>query len=224
MKTKGIYDLISCGSINIPLFLCRNLKNLKLDYESLFFLMYLKGLGDNSIFDPNKYSSDLGIEINKVLELIAKLSSLSLIEIKASKNDSGMMEEVVSLKLFYNKVVKLLIESEEEVESSNIYDTIQKEFGRVLSPIEYEIIGAWIDSSYSEELILEALKEAVYNGVTNLRYIDKILYEWNKKGYKNKSDVDKDRDKWKNKDNKISSNKPKKEVFDYNWLEDDNDE
>ena len=28
---------------------------------------------------------------------------------------------------------------------------------------------------YSEELIVGALKEAVYNGVNNFRYIDKIL-------------------------------------------------
>ncbi len=41
--------------------------------------------------------------------------------------------------------------------------------------MEYEIIGAWVEKGFKEQLILEALKEAVYNGVTSLRYIDKIL-------------------------------------------------
>jgi len=40
-------------------------------------------------------------------------------------------------------------------------------------------------------LIKEALKEAVLNGVNNLKYIDKILYEWCKKGYKKAQDVHK---------------------------------
>ena len=36
---------------------------------------------------------------------------------------------------------------------------------------------------------MAALKEAVYNGVPNLRYIDKILYEWNRKGFKTPEDI-----------------------------------
>ena len=68
---------------------------------------------------------------------------------------------------------------------------------------------------YNEDLILAALKEAVYNGATNIRYIDTILYEWNKKGLKTKEDVD-------NYLNNRYENKKLEEtgVFDYNWLDD----
>ena len=56
--------------------------------------------------------------------------------------------------------------------------------------MQYEIIKAWIEEKkYSEEIIIGALKEAVYNGVSNFRYIDKILYEWSKKGIKTMNDV-----------------------------------
>ena len=74
--------------------------------------------------------------------------------------------------------------------------------------MEYNIIGEWLDGNYTEEIIEEALKEAIYNGVTNLKYIDKILSEWRKKGIKEKSDI-----KTKNKPKKT-----KKEVFEYDWL------
>ena len=69
----------------------------------------------------------------------------------------------------------------------------------------------------SEELIIEALKEATYNGVSNLRYIDKILYEWGKKGFKNKKDVEnhlKRKNESENKEDKTL-------LFEYNWLEDE---
>ena len=81
--------------------------------------------------------------------------------------------------------------------------------------MEYAIIGGWLDLNYSEEIILLALDEAVYNGVYKLNYIDKILYEWNKKGIKNKEDKIKNDTEFKSK--KIE----KKELIDYNWLEDE---
>ena len=57
----------------------------------------------------------------------------------------------------------------------------------------------------------EALKEAILNGVNNLKYIDRILYEWNKKGYKKPSDVVKKRQV---KEEKI-------DLFDYDWLDEE---
>ena len=99
--------------------------------------------------------------------------------------------------------------------SKTIFELIEREFGRVLSPMEYEIIKAWTENNISNELIEEAVKEAIFNGVTNHRYIDKILYEWQKKGIKNKHDVEENRQRFK-------KEKPEKmEVFEYNWLEDD---
>ena len=50
---------------------------------------------------------------------------------------------------------------------------------KCFSSIEREIIGSWVENGFSEELILAALKETVFNGVSNLRYMDKILHEWN---------------------------------------------
>ena len=66
-----------------------------------------------------------------------------------------------------------------------------------MSTVNYQIqgqnliINAWIDKGFSEELVIAALKEAVYNGANTLRYIDKVLYEWNRKGIKSPSDINK---------------------------------
>ena len=69
-----------------------------------------------------------------------------------------------------------------------------------------------MEKGFSEELILEALKEAEYNGVLNLRYIDKILYEWNRKGFKTVEDVNKRFNELENTPIFESS------VLDYDWL------
>ena len=107
-----------------------------------------------------------------------------------------------------------------EIDGSSIFDLIEKEFGRTLGPIEIEIIKGWLENNFSEELIKEALKEATFNGVSNLRYIDKILYEWGKAGIKTSKDVDENRKKRNaRKDDKDSN--VDMAMVDWNWFDDD---
>jgi len=61
------------------------------------------------------------------------------------------------------------------MESKNIIYTFEREFGRLITPIEEEFIQDWKKSGYTEVEILKALKESVFNGVHNFRYINKIL-------------------------------------------------
>ena len=98
---------------------------------------------------------------------------------------------------------------------TSLFDTFESELGRTLSPMEYEIINGWLQEC-SEEIILLALKEAIYNGVSNFRYIDRIINEWSKKGIKTKEDVLKNQNEFK----RNQKDKKKQELFDYDWLND----
>lgn len=218
MKNKKVIDILKSKNIVIPLYLYKSYSKLNINLEEFIFLMYLYNQGEKIIFDPNTIEEDLGIDIKNVMSIISKLTDNKLINLEVIKNDKNIMEEYISLENFYQKISMLIIDelnNQEEGEDSTIFQVIEEEFGRTLSPIEYEIVKAWIDSGISNELIKEALKEATFNGVSNLRYIDKILYEWNKKGIKNASDVEKNRSQYKEK------KEEKLEVFEYNWLEDD---
>ena len=199
------------SNLNVPLILLSNYKKLKIKEKELIILIYLMNQ-KSSVFNPQKISEDLNIEISEVLESIEVLSNADLITINTLK-DNGLLEERIDLSNLYNKLAYLNINEEDtKEETTNIYDSFENEFARTLSPIEYELIKSWLDNDYSEELILCALKEAVYNGVKNLRYIDKILYEWNNKGIKTKEDVLKDKQSFK------KNNAKKEEMFDYDWL------
>ena len=150
------------------------------------------------------------------MNYISTLTDKHFIRVEVLKNEKGLMEEVVILEEFYNKLSMITIDevnSTSNSDNSNIFEIIEKEFGRTLSPMEYEIVKAWVDSGYSFEIIKEAVKEATFNGVSNLRYIDTILNEWNKKGYKNKADVIKDKNDYRKKKSSV-------EAFDMDWLND----
>ena len=81
--------------------------------------------------------------------------------------------------------------------------------------MECQIIKSWIYDNISHELIMEALKEAVYNGANSFRYIENILYDLRKKGYKNKNYVINSKSKYH------ESKKDAKDIFHYDWLNDD---
>lgn len=70
-----------------------------------------------------------------------------------------------------------------------IFNKIETEFGRPLSPIELETIGIWIDEDhFSYEIVICALQEAVLNQVWNLKYMNTILQNWSKQHITNKQE------------------------------------
>ena len=122
--------------------------------------------------------------------------SKGVINLEVNKNEKGKLEEKINLERFFEKLSLSLINefNEEEPATKNIFSIIEQEFNRKLSPLECEVVKEWQDSNYSDELIKEAIKEASINGVSNLRYIDKILFEWDKQGIKVPSDIKKNKE------------------------------
>lgn len=159
-----------------------------LSLNEFLLLLYF----DNSfdlVFDIKVVAKTLNMSEEHVLEAYSSLMKKKLIKVKAEKDGYGKVIEKVCLDNFYNEIKTDVKNSEIESSKEDIFSIFESNFGRSLSPMDYEIINAWIDKGFSEELVIAALNEAVYNGVPNLRYIDKVLYEWNRKGYKTVDDV-----------------------------------
>ena len=219
MKSNNILEILKGKNITIPYILIKNMDELKISYKEMIFLSYLMMYGDKILFDAPLFSKDLFISLQDVIELIGELSNKRLLEMTVIKNDKGMVTEYIDINLLYLKLLGMTLKEDdaltlikdEKEDTSNIYKVIEHEFGRTISPIECETIKGWLDANMSVSLIKEALKEAVLNGVTNLKYMDKILYEWNRKGYTKKDVKDKERKKQKEENIKL---------FDYDWLED----
>ena len=222
MKSSKLIEILKKGNFVVPLYLFQLRDKFNIEFNEFIFLVYLTNLGDKIIFNPNSLASNLNLTLEEVLSYIDTLTEKGYITIEVIKNDKNVMEEYIVLDLFYEKLTNIMIDDInkskiEDEKNSNIFEIIEKEFARPLTSIEYEIISAWLEDGTKEELILEAIKEAVFSGVCNLRYIDKILYEWGKKGIKTAKDVEKNRTEFKEKQEK----KEKLELFDYDWFDDE---
>lgn len=224
MKSSQLVEIFKDGNIVVPVYFFKHFKDFKLKMDEFMFLMYLYNNGNKFVFDPGKFSNDLNIDLGNVMNYIEVLTDKNFIRVEVLKNDKGLMEEVIILDEFYNKLSLMIIDkvnNNAKDVNSNIFEIIEKEFGRTLSPIEYEIIKAWLDNNMSEELIKEAIKEATFNGVSNLRYIDKILYEWGKNGIKTAKDVEENRRKRNKKKSDDLDPDVDIDMVDWNWFDED---
>lgn len=210
---ENIRDLLKNGYYKLPKLLLTNYKKINLTELELVIIIYLINQNDLE-FNPNQISKDLDMTLESVMMNIDNLIKNNIITIDSTKVGS-IRKDIINLDNLYDKLLYLIINEEQPKKETDIYSIFESEFGRTLAPMEYEIINSWLETGYNKELILSALKEAVFNGVFKLNYIDKILFEWNKKGIKTSKDVEKDRT------NHNTKKEEKKELYDYNWLEDE---
>ena len=195
MKDK-ILNLMKSKSFNVPLYIYQKRSTFGLNLETFIMLMYLRSLGDKIPFNALKIAKELDMEVDKVMASIEELSLKNLIEIKTEKHEKGYLEDYLLLDGFYDALSRMFLNKEENKEDVEIYAYIESAFGRPLSNNDYGTIKSWLASDLSDQMIKKAVTEAMKNGKSQTAYIDRILYEWMKKG-------------------KVEE---KEEIFDYDWL------
>lgn len=204
--------------ITIPKILFKYYKKLNITEEELIILICIINKGDKIIYNPSIFTEEIDMDKYKAMEIITAMAEKGTIEIKVENNKSGKKEEYLYLEPLYNKILNLLIDIQlgtNKTVDTNIFAAFETELGRTLSAMEIEIIKEWIHSGVSEELIKEALKEAILNNVRNLKYIDRILFNWRSKGFKTKEDILKDKKNYRKPTKKVE------QIYDYNWLEEE---
>lgn len=192
---------------------------LALDYNlnlnEFLVLMFLdNNYSDN--FDLDLIATSLSLPSETVMEAFNSLIVKKLVSLETSRDLDGRINETVNLTNIYEDISLNTVKEVKEEEKENIFTIFERELGRTISSFEIELINGWLMSGTSEELVIAALKEAIYNGATNFRYIDAIIHEWTKKGFKTEADVKRHLESRREKKETV-----KPELFDYNWLEDD---
>ena len=188
-----------------------------LTLNEFLVLMYFDNEYD-LFFDVKKIAKALSLNEKDVLNAFGVLLDKKLITMHSVKNDNGRLADKVSLENLYHGIEDSNNVVKKENKKQDLFTKFQSKYGHSLSGMDYEIINAWLTNGFSEELILGALDEANYNGVISLRYIDKILFEWQKKGFNSLEDVNKHmKSREKSNDETIYDD----QLLEYNWLDDE---
>lgn len=194
-------------------FLIKVALELKLSLNETILLVYFMNQEEPTLNIEN-ITSNVYLNEEEIMQAYSRLIGINLVTIKVIKKENGMRKEIISLDNIIRYVTTDITKKHATVEKENLFDVFEREFGRTLSTMEFEIINEWMDSGFSKELILEALKESIYDGYRSLKSISTKLEYWKEKGYKNRHDINKGL-------KEEAENTLFPELFDTNWLDDD---
>ncbi len=235
LEEKILLEIIENGVTNIPNLLLSNYKKIGLSDQELILIIHLIHYKSKSNHFPSisELENRMSTNTEDLMRILQRLVKNGYIFIDEHKEENtGVIFEVYNITPLYLKLINLFERNmeidkikrekiKEEKVVNNVYKIFEQEFGRALSPIEIELISTWIDKDkHSEDVIIYALKEAVFSNKLNFRYIDSILFEWQKKNIKT---IDQIRQHVKNfrankfRDSKMIQDANTFEFF--NWLE-----
>lgn len=194
MTTNRLRFWTEQRQVSVPQLFFQCYKELTIADDEAMILLHMMSYHEqgNDFPTPVQIATYMHLTAHEVTMKLQRLLQRGLLELRQGVDDSGMIYEKYTLYPLWEKICmhceRKDVEQQEAVEKSeesDIFQLFEQEFGRLLSPIEIETIGMWIDQdAHAPMLIKEALKEAVIAGKLNLRYIDRILFEWKKKNVK----------------------------------------
>jgi DNA replication protein len=194
--TKTTYiQWISSGNVSIPTILLENYKKLNLNEVEMMLIIHLHSYIEKGNFfpTPEVIAHRMTCSVEQCCDILRKFVQQGIISIEDEVETlNNIRTESYSLVPLWEKLFALLSEKEneqltekKEKQEESLYSIFEREFARPLSPMECETLSMWIDQDgHATELITCALREAVISGKMNIRYIDRILYEWKRNGIK----------------------------------------
>ena len=176
-------------AIDFQVLLLENYKKLKINESQVVLILMVDRLVSqgNPLVTADLLSLKMSLDIKEIDKLIADLLTRGFIEFKTVDGKTVTSLDPLREKLFSEFQLALSKENEAKKNKSikeqltNVYESFQRELGRSLSPIEVSTIREWVSYGYSDETIIDALKEAISQGKKSLKSVDKILLSWAKR-------------------------------------------
>ena len=145
----------------------------------------------NKIFSNLKRPLDISKNRSKCGSITRTNQNQNEIKIKSNQNQNEIKQGNTSNDVYVNV----------NVDVNNLYEYIESNFNRTLSPIEYEVVSKWEDN----EITRYAIQEAVLNRAYSVKYIQAILDRLKIKGITSVAEISKKKKEipsWVNQENK----------------------
>ena len=176
-------------AIDFRFLLLENYKKLKISENQLAIVLMIDHLVSqgNPFITADLLSLKMSLDIKEIDNLLADLLTRGFVEYVTLNNKTVTSLNPLKEKLYREFQISISKENEAKgnakinEELNNIFATFEQELGRQLSPLEISRIREWVSLGYSDEIIINALKEALSQGKKSLRSVDKILLSWAKR-------------------------------------------
>lgn len=186
----ALVQMLQEGSISLPVVLFTQYKRLGLTEGEVMLLIHImiyREKEGKAFPTVSELEERMSVSADQVVRWLQSLVRGGFLSIDEEVTENGIRSERYSTTpllqqlaaAYLEREIPDMMEEEEDDPYGRLFHTFEQEFGRPLSPMECETLSQWIDQDgYSAELILAALREAVFSNKLSFRYIDRILLEW----------------------------------------------
>ena len=193
---SGLLAGLRMGTVSVPHGLLQHYPKLKLtDMEAMVLIQLMAFVEKEKKDFPtvDEIQARMSAVPEQVIKALQKLLKEGFISIDEEVDaHSGIQSERYNLDGLLMKLAGVWaddIKVQTEIHSptpspvpgDDVFSVFESEFARPLTPMELETITGWLDKDgYKVELIVTALKEAVFAGKLHFRYVDRILLDWSR--------------------------------------------
>lgn len=183
---------------------------LKITNSELILIIQLELFAQkgNKFPSNEQMAANTNFSATEIASIIQQLIDKNDLTIDQVTDEKGRIGNYYNLDRLYSKLDNLLeknvatpksgeetTNTTSEIDNSPLNQLLRQfeiEFGRYLSPIEREEISAWLNvDHYDPEIIKLALREAVLSQAYSLKYVDRVLLNWQRHNLKTPSEVQK---------------------------------
>lgn len=183
---------------------------LKITNSELILIIQLELFAQkgNKFPSNEQMAANTNFSATEIASIIQQLIDKNDLTIDQVTDEKGRIGNYYNLDRLYSKLDDLLeknvatpksgeetTNTTSEIDNSPLNQLMRQfeiEFGRYLSPIEREEISAWLNvDHYDPEIIKLALREAVLSQAYSLKYVDRVLLNWQRHNLKTTSEVQK---------------------------------
>lgn len=205
MDDRFLQKFINAGQTTVSSLLLAHFHELGMTNDEFLVYLQLK-----SFYDAGNHFPDMAIIAQRmrlsrpqIYQIIHRMIQKKVLTIETNQDESGRSQDQYDFKLLYRKLATLLTQAQQQAATTKkenqrqqLFEQIETEFGRPLSPMEFETVAAWLDEDhYQPEVVSLALREAVLNQAYSLKYMDRILLSWERKHLTSKAQVQREREK-----------------------------
>lgn len=201
---QHILQILQEGATSVSNLLLKKYKRMALSDDEMMLIIHLLSFQQEGNLFPTllQLEERLSMPNLRLIQLLQKLLKEEYLAIdEVIDEQTGVRSERYNLEPLYRRLYQCIKDEQRAaVESfsdmmaettagsfsgSNLYQQFEQTFGRPLSPFEIETLQIWLEQDrYSADLILTALREAASVGKLYIRYIDRILLEWQRQQIK----------------------------------------
>lgn len=182
---KSYYELLKSNVIDFDKLIIDKYHLLGLDEANTIILIKLNNLlkSGNSTLSLNKVASGVSISIEELSERVLKLVNDGFVTMKIDskgKETFDIDQTLKRLSIIVNDEDYKKEHDERNNDIKYIVTVLEREFKKILSPIEREVVNKWVyEYKYPLTQIEYAINDALKYKNRGINYIDKVLYRKN---------------------------------------------